>query len=109
MSTDQPVSTALTTGSTQLIAIDRLAIEDKVLVEAHDKLVEIRQVHAYVTFCHEKNRITDAQYKSLRYDLENGYCFLAKSRLTDFLAANEFKVESPALEVTVAQVEDQAA
>ena len=63
------------------------------LKEAHDKLVEIRQVHSYARLCLEQKRITHEQYRRVRHSLEEGWTMSAQQELVKALAQNEFKHE----------------
>ncbi len=87
--------TAITPQSRSLhvVQIDRLNIEDKIISDAHDKLVDLRQMHAYVKFCYDKGKISEEQFKDLRNDLEEGWTTLARMHLVDYLALNEFMVK----------------
>ncbi len=99
--------TALTpqSRSMHVVQIDRLNIEDKIISDAHDKLVDLRQMHAYVKFCYEKGRISEEQFKSLCYDLEEGWTAVARMHLVDYLAANEFRVKMVPIDAVEAGIE----
>jgi len=92
--------------SMHVVQIDRLNIEDKIISDAHDKLVDLRQVHAYVKYCYDKGRISEEQFKDLCYDLEEGWTALARMHLVDYLALNEFRVQILPIDTVEASVEN---